>query len=61
MTMDPLVKGAVMFGRGREQAGVLIEPHPQYAIEPEDDHALVEFRNKIWYVPIQGSFEERRT
>lgn len=50
ITTSPMVLGAVMFGRGREQAGVLIEPTREYAIPPGDDKALAEFRNRIWYV-----------
>ena len=45
-----LVAGAVMFGRGKNQCGVLIEPQPEYAIDPDDEPALVAFRNKIWCV-----------
>ena len=45
-----VVKGALMFGQSRQQAGILIEPHPQYAIDPQDEVALVKFRNMIWYV-----------
>ena len=42
------VKGALMFGHARPQAGVLIEPQPEYVIDPNDEAALVEFRNMIW-------------
>ncbi|KAJ3555779.1 hypothetical protein NM688_g2383 [Phlebia brevispora] len=45
---NPMVKGVLIFGRGREQAGVLIEPAPEYAVDPDDEDALTEFRNKIW-------------
>ncbi|TCD64926.1 putative PKS/NRPS-like protein biosynthetic cluster [Steccherinum ochraceum] len=44
----PFVQGAVMFGRGQTQAGVLIEPRPDFAIDPNDEEALTAFRNKIW-------------
>ena len=47
---SPLIKGAVMFGRGKSQAGVLIEPSPEHAIDPNDPSALPKFRNLIWYV-----------
>ena len=48
---NPMVTGVMMFGRGREQAGVLIELHEDYAWDdPNDDQKLTEFRNKIWYV-----------
>ena len=39
-----------MFGREREQAGVLVEPNPAHAIDPNDSSALAEFRNKLWFV-----------
>lgn len=45
----PFVSGALMFGRGQTQAGVLIEPRGDAAIDPNDEKALTEFRNKIWY------------
>lgn len=37
-----------MFGRGRFQNGVLIQPKEQF--DPNDEAKLEEFRNKIWYV-----------
>ena len=46
-----MVKGVQMFGRGRDQAGVLIEPSDKYAFDPADEQALVAFRNAIWYGP----------
>ena len=45
---SPMVKGAVMFGKGREQAGILLEPAEEYQIDPNDQAALIDFRNKIW-------------
>lgn len=40
---SPLVRDAVVFGRGRNQVGVLIEPAvPVFNV--------VEFRNRIWCV-----------
>ncbi|KAJ3528253.1 hypothetical protein NM688_g8022 [Phlebia brevispora] len=50
ITASDMVAGAVMFGRGRNQCGVLIEPHAHYAIDPENEAAAIEFRNKIWPV-----------
>lgn len=43
-----MVSGAVMFGRGKNTCGVLIEPLPEHSVDPEDPTALVAFRNKIW-------------
>ncbi|KIJ16095.1 hypothetical protein PAXINDRAFT_11135 [Paxillus involutus ATCC 200175] len=47
---SPLVKIAVMFGREQSQAGILIEPRPEHAIDINDEKAVVEFKNKIWPV-----------
>ncbi|KAG9309639.1 putative aminoadipate reductase [Chiua virens] len=47
---SPLVKGVVMFGRERNQVGVLIEPRPGYTIDIHDEKAVAEFRNQIWPV-----------
>ena len=47
---DPFVRGAVMFGRGKFQNGVLIEPTEDFQIDPTDVKQLEAYRNKIWYV-----------
>ncbi|KAJ3525806.1 hypothetical protein NM688_g8348 [Phlebia brevispora] len=44
----PKVAGAVMFGRGRNEPGILIELHPEDAIDPRDETAVIHFRNEIW-------------
>jgi long-subunit acyl-CoA synthetase (AMP-forming) len=45
----PAVQGAVMFGRERNQAGLLVEPAEHHAFDPAaDEKALVAFRNEIW-------------
>ena len=58
---SPLVQGVVMFGRERNQVGVLIEPRPEHAIDVNDEKAVAEFRNKIWYalpLPLGKSLTE---
>ncbi|KZP33068.1 acetyl-CoA synthetase-like protein [Athelia psychrophila] len=40
---SPLVTGTVVFGRGRHQVGLLLEPAPGAVVED-----LSEFRNRIW-------------
>ncbi|KAI0755845.1 acetyl-CoA synthetase-like protein [Fomes fomentarius] len=45
---DPYVKSSVMFGRGKLQNGVLIEPTEDYAFDPNDIKQVEVFRNKIW-------------
>lgn len=47
---DPHVKCSVMFGRGRFQNGVLVEPTEEYAIDPSDEKQVAAFRNMIWLV-----------
>ncbi|KAI0743082.1 acetyl-CoA synthetase-like protein [Daedaleopsis nitida] len=46
MLEDPSIHCAIMFGRGRLQNGVLIQPVESF--DPEDELRLAEFRNKIW-------------
>ncbi|KAJ6514511.1 hypothetical protein C8R47DRAFT_962145, partial [Mycena vitilis] len=48
MVAHPLIAGAVMFGRERNQVGVLIEPTPRYNVDPEDEQQVAEYRNLIW-------------
>ncbi|TFK79675.1 acetyl-CoA synthetase-like protein [Polyporus arcularius HHB13444] len=45
---DPHVKCSIMFGRGKFQNGVLIEPTEDYAFDPSDVKKLEVYRNKIW-------------
>ena len=45
-----LVQGVLMFGRERNQVGILIEPRLEHAIDVNDEKAVAEFRNQIWYV-----------
>lgn len=49
ITTSPLVHGAVVFGRERNQVGVLIEPTPGMVVSD-----VVDFRNRIWcvFVPL---------
>ncbi|CCM04238.1 uncharacterized protein FIBRA_06405 [Fibroporia radiculosa] len=46
---DPHILAAVIFGRGRFQTGVIIEPRPEFKFDPADEIKLAEFRNMIWY------------
>ncbi|KAK0190676.1 hypothetical protein F5146DRAFT_1137503 [Armillaria mellea] len=48
LNQDPHVLAAVMFGRGKYQVGVLVEPEPQFSFDPMDESKLAEFRNLIW-------------
>ncbi|RDB20739.1 Non-canonical non-ribosomal peptide synthetase FUB8 [Hypsizygus marmoreus] len=44
------VMGTVIFGRGHDQPGILIEPKPEYAIDVDDQVQLAALRNKLWSV-----------
>ncbi|KAF9803969.1 hypothetical protein IEO21_09507 [Rhodonia placenta] len=48
MNTDRHVRASVMFGRGRFQVGILIEPQPGFVLDPSDEGSLTSFRNKIW-------------
>ncbi|KAK0453918.1 hypothetical protein EV421DRAFT_1701489 [Armillaria borealis] len=48
LNQDPHVLATVMFGRGKYQVGVLVEPGPQFSFDPVDESKLAEFRNLIW-------------
>lgn len=57
ISASPVVSGVCMFGRGRNQTGVLVEPREEYAIDVADDKQVAEFRNKIWCaLPVCFSF-----
>ncbi|EKM50750.1 uncharacterized protein PHACADRAFT_153004 [Phanerochaete carnosa HHB-10118-sp] len=45
-----MVQGAVMFGRGKSQCGILVEPKKGHAVSRNGVNALPEFRNKLWPV-----------
>ncbi|KAG6827401.1 putative NRPS-like protein biosynthetic cluster [Tricholoma furcatifolium] len=55
---SPLVQGVVMFGRERDQTGILIEPTSENAIDVEKDGEVAFLRNKLWLVvdPLVSSF-----
>ncbi|KAF8215639.1 hypothetical protein K438DRAFT_1926187 [Mycena galopus ATCC 62051] len=55
MLASQFITGAVMFGRERNQIGVLIEPAQQYELELTDEQQIVNFRNLIWPVIEQAN------
>jgi long-subunit acyl-CoA synthetase (AMP-forming) len=55
----PAVSGAVMFGRERNQPGILVEPAEARAFDPADEAALAAFRNEIWCVVSLRSSRSR--
>ena len=48
LNQDPHISASVMFGRGRFQPGIIVEPKPEFRFDPTDEVKLAEFRNKIW-------------
>ncbi|KIK61185.1 hypothetical protein GYMLUDRAFT_43259 [Collybiopsis luxurians FD-317 M1] len=46
LLQDPHVSAALMFGRGRFQNGILVQPTKPF--DPNDEVQLAAFRNKIW-------------
>ena len=44
--------GVIVFGQSHNQAGILVEPKPEYAIDVEDEDQLIEFRNLLWFVHL---------
>ncbi|KAI9459305.1 acetyl-CoA synthetase-like protein [Russula earlei] len=48
LAQDPHILSAVMFGRGKFQNGVLIDPKPEFAFDPTDEAKLESFRQLIW-------------
>ncbi|KAI4521212.1 acetyl-CoA synthetase-like protein [Schizophyllum commune Loenen D] len=49
---SPLVAAVVMFGRGRDEAGILVEPAAGYAVDTKDDAKVAAYRDAIWYAPV---------
>lgn len=45
---SPYTAGAIIFGWGKPQPGVLIEPSAAYVVDPNNEAELVKYRNLIW-------------
>ena len=43
---DPAIEAALIFGRGRFQNGVLVQPKEPF--DPADEGKLVRFRDLVW-------------
>ncbi|KAK7453562.1 hypothetical protein VKT23_001446 [Stygiomarasmius scandens] len=48
MDQNPLIQCCVVFGHGKFQAGILVEPKKENQFDPKDLQKLSEFRNQIW-------------
>ncbi|PBK81586.1 NRPS-like enzyme [Armillaria gallica] len=50
---DKHISGAVMFGRGKFQPGVLVQPSVEFAFDPKNVKRLIEYRSLIWETVAQ--------
>ena len=48
MMKDPRIRAAVMFGQGKFNAGVIVDPIPEFQFDFCDRQKFAEFRNLIW-------------
>ncbi|KAF9044701.1 hypothetical protein BDP27DRAFT_1434674 [Rhodocollybia butyracea] len=48
ISASPMLSGSIMFGRQRDQPGILLEPLPGYQIDVSSDAEVSKFRNLIW-------------
>ena len=46
ISQDPAVAAAIVFGHGRFQNGVLLQPREPF--DPADARALEVFRDRVW-------------
>ena len=49
---DPHIRASIMFGRGKFQNGLLVEPSEDFVFDPADLKKVEEYRNKIWWAQI---------
>ncbi|EGN97840.1 hypothetical protein SERLA73DRAFT_109083 [Serpula lacrymans var. lacrymans S7.3] len=62
LVKDLHVRHAIMFGRGRFHAGLLIEPRDEHKFDISDTEKLADFRNKIWpTVEIMNDFAPKHS
>ncbi|KAJ3925541.1 MAG: putative aminoadipate reductase [Lentinula lateritia] len=55
VSASPLVNGVVMFGRQRDQPGIMLEPIPGYSIDVKNDDEISKFRNLVWPAIEEGN------
>ncbi|KAJ7575926.1 hypothetical protein C8J56DRAFT_1032190 [Mycena floridula] len=55
LVKDPRISSAIMFGRGRFHAGVIVAPSPEHAFNPTDIIHLETYRNLIWNTVEQAN------
>ena len=47
VNQDHHIKAAVIFGEGRLNIGIVIEPLPEHAFDPSDKSKIVDFYAKV--------------
>ncbi|KAF8579177.1 acetyl-CoA synthetase-like protein [Ramaria rubella] len=52
---DPRVALALVFGRGREMNGAIVQPPTEYVFDPSNSEALATYRNLIWNMIVVAS------
>ncbi|KAJ4490659.1 acetyl-CoA synthetase-like protein [Lentinula aciculospora] len=50
ISASPLISGVVMFGRQRDQPGIMLEPSPTLLVDVKNDAEVSKFRNLVWPV-----------
>ncbi|KAJ3557049.1 hypothetical protein NM688_g1689 [Phlebia brevispora] len=53
----PLIADVVMFGRGKSQVGILIDPVPEHAVSPGNKEEASKFIDEIWAYIEQANTE----
>ena len=56
LVQDPRIRAAVIFGRGRTQNGVIIEPAQEFKFDVDDEIEKEHFIKKIWCVHVDLVF-----
>ncbi|KAL1657773.1 hypothetical protein GGF50DRAFT_18581, partial [Schizophyllum commune] len=52
---SPTIRKATMFGRGSDEAGILVEPLPNHLIDVHDDVQVAASRNAVWPIIIEAN------
>lgn len=61
MMKDPRIRSAVMFGQGKFNTGVIIDPIPEFQFDCCDRQKFAEFRNLIWFEALPNNAAWRTT
>ena len=59
MNQDPHIRAAVMFGRGRFNAGVIVDPRQDFVFDPADQDKLIDLGQHLFVAERERSSEYR--